>query len=414
MTPEALLDLFVLSPVGLAEVGDDGRVEVANLAARSLLAPFTPTGALDNLWVALAEVAPDLAARARAFDAPRGVVVERIEILAPGDNRGVVLSLVKTSPDRFVAIASDAADLASARGALTAVTQQLHAVENAIHDHAILTVDVEGRIASWSESAARLHQFRADGAIGKPLSMLMPSNTDESHVREMLELASRNGWCEEEGQRRREDGTVFHASTVVTALRDARGATIAYSVVTRDLSDQKKLESVLRDDATSTADYLTGVTSQRSFLDVAASEVARARRYGQPLTILLVDPDHFRDLSETHGQLFSDECLRAIASACRHESRNTDVVGRVGGEEFAVLLPSTELAGGLVLAERIRERIYRHVFSGELASVRCTLSVGVAELGDENPSVETLLAESAMAVERAQAAGRNLVVGFNA
>ena len=414
MTPEALLDLFVLSPVGLAEVGEDGRIEVANLAARSLLAPLVPVGAMDNLWVALADIAPDVPTRARSFDTPRGLVVERLEILAPGDNRGVVLSLVKTSPDRFVAIIADAADLALARGACVALEQQLRAVENAVHDHAILTVDANGMIQSWSESAARLHQFPADAAVGKPLSILLPTSAGESHVRDMLERASNNEWCEDEGQRRREDGTLFHASTVITALRDARGNTQSYSVVTRDLSDRRKLENALRDDATSTADYLTGVTSQRSFVDVASSEVARARRYGQPLTMLLVDPDNFRELGDAHGSEFMDESLRAIASACRHESRNTDVVGRVGGEQFAVLLPSTELAGGLVLAERIRERIHRHVFSGDLAAVRCTLSIGVAELGDDDASVERLLAEAATAVQRAQAAGRNLVVGFDA
>ena len=165
--------------------------------------------------------------------------------------------------------------------------------------------------------------------------------------------------------------------------------------------------------ASSTADYLTGVTAQRSFLEITAQETARARRYGQSLSLLLVDPDNFRDLGEKHGSEFSDECLRAIANACRHESRNTDIVGRVGGEQFAVLLPSTELAGGLVLAERIRERIHRHVFSGDLASVRCTLSVGVAEIAENEPSVEQLLAHASTAVQRAQAAGRNLVVGFD-
>ena len=413
MTPEALLDLFVLSPVGLVEVNEDGRVEVANLAARSLLAPFTPSGALDNLWVAVADVAPDLAAKARSFDAPRGVVVERIEVLASGESRGVAMSLVKTSPTRFVATISDAGGLAAARARVDALQKELGAVENAVQGHAIFSIDSNGHIVSWSESAARLHQYPSDAAVGSPITILMPSSTGEAHVRDMLALAARNGWCEDEGQRRREDGTLFHASTVITALQDGRGEVTGYSVVTRDLSDQKKLESALRVDAASTTDYLTGVASQRALLDVAASEVARARRYGQPLTMLLVDPDHFRDLTEAHGTAFSDECLRAIASACRHESRNTDVVGRVGGEQFAVLLPSTELAGGLVLAERIRERIHRHVFSGDLAQVRCTLSIGVSELGDDDPSVEKLLTQSAVAVERAQAAGRNLVVGFD-
>ena len=79
-----------------------------------------------------------------------------------------------------------------------------------------------------------------------------------------------------------------------------------------------------------------------------------------------------------------------------------------------MLLPSTELSGGLVLAERIRERMQRHVFPGESQGARCTLSVGVAEVQDEIASVEGLLAASATAVERARQAGMNLVVGFDA
>jgi diguanylate cyclase (GGDEF)-like protein len=137
-------------------------------------------------------------------------------------------------------------------------------------------------------------------------------------------------------------------------------------------------------------------------------EVARARRYSQPLSLLLVAPDNFRDISVLHGEDFANEWLRTIAGVCRQESRTTDVLGRVGGEEFAVLLPSTELSGGLVLAERIRERMQRHVFTGDVQSVRCTLSVGVAEVTDDITSVDALIASASTAVERARQAGMNL------
>ena len=119
MTPEALLDLFVLAPVGLVEVDEDGRVEVANLAARTLLTPFTRAGSLDDLFVALAAVAPDLAARVRGFDSPRGVILDALELLAPGEQCGVHLSLVKVAPGRIMAVVNDAGALATARGHLS-------------------------------------------------------------------------------------------------------------------------------------------------------------------------------------------------------------------------------------------------------------------------------------------------------
>jgi len=415
VTPEALLDLFVLAPVGLVAIDEDGRVGMANLAARRLLTPFTGAGSLEDLFLALATVVPDLAARVRAYDAPRGVIVEGLDLLAPGEQHGVQLALVKVAPGRIVAVATDAGNLAEAVGTIHRLEQRLRAVEGAVRDYALYTVTTDGKVDSWNEASERVHQWSTADILGKSIAVLLPSElSGDAHVQDTLTLAARNGWCEEEGNRARRDGTTFWANTVVTALRGADGSTIGYSVVTRDLSDRRKLDEVTREDAASTTDYLTGVSTRRAFFDVAGSEVARGRRYGQPLSLLLVDPDRIRELVEQRGQSFSDEWLRAIAWVCRQESRTTDVVGRVGGEEFAVLLPSTELSGGLVLAERIRERMQRHLFQGEYQGVRCTLSVGVAELSDEVTSVDGLLTAASTAVQRAKQAGMNLVVGYDA
>ena len=415
MTPEALLDLFVLAPVGLVQVDEDGRVEVANLAARTLLTPFTRAGALDDLFAALASVAPDLAARVRNYGVPRGVIVESIELLAPGEGRGINLALVKVAPSRIVAVVTDASGLAHSRGLVAQLEQRLSAVESAVRDYAIYTISDDATVASWSAAAERVHQWAAGEMIGRPAAMLLGSDAGgEPHVKETLAQAARTGWSEEEGYRLRADGSSFWATTVVTALRGADGAALGFSVVTRDQSERRKFEEATRDDAASNTDYLTGAFTRRAFFDVASSEVARARRYGQPLSLLLVDPDNFRDIGDTRGADFTNEWLRTIASVCRQESRTTDVQGRVGGAEFAVLLPSTELSGGLVLAERIRERMQRHVFVGESQGVRCTLSVGVSEVLDEISTVEELLAASATAVERAKQAGMNLVVGYDA
>ena len=125
MTPEALLDLFLLSPVGLVEVDESGRVEVANLAARHLLTPFTKTGSLEDLFNTLADVAPDLSARVRGYDGPRGIIVENLELLAPAQHSGVFLSLVKVNAGRIVAVATDASSLASSRGIVSRLSQRI-------------------------------------------------------------------------------------------------------------------------------------------------------------------------------------------------------------------------------------------------------------------------------------------------
>lgn len=415
MTPEALFELFLLSPIGFVEVDEDGKVEVANPAARQLLAGFSRDWSVSDLFSALGSAAPDLSTRARTFDAPRGLVIDNLELLAPGAQRGLTLSLIKVMENRFVAIVADASSLATSRGFVTRLEQQLQAIDGAVREYATFTVDVNGKIDSWSASAARVHQWSANDAVGQSLAMLAPNSASgESHVQQTLTLAARNGWCEEEGQRVRRDATIFWASTIVTALRAQDGSATGFVVVTHDLSERKKMEQSLTEEQASSTDYLTGVATRRGFFEVAGTEIARARRYGHPLSMLLVDPDRLRELNEQHGTEFGDECLRALAWVCRQESRTTDVVGRVGGEEFAVLLPATELSGGLVLAERIRERMARHVFAGDARDVTCTVCVGVVELSEEAPSVDGMLALGDTAVQRAKQAGRNLVVGYDA
>lgn len=415
MTPEALLDLFVLSPIGLVEVDEEGRVEVANLAARNLLTPFTHAGTLDDLFAALGSVAPNLAALVRGYSSPRGVIVDAMELLAPAEGRGVHLALVKVAPGRIVAIATDASSLAHTRAEVSQLQLQLVAIQGAVRDYAMYTVDRDGLITSWSTAAERVHQWTASDMVGKSAAVLLDGEGGrEAHLRATLLQAARNGWSEEEGARLRSDGTTFWTTTVTTALHGPDGEATSFSVLTRDLSERRKLEAAARDDASSNTDYLSGALTRRAFLEIASSEVSRARRYAQPLALLLVAPDHFRDLSTANGEDFANEWLRTIAGICRQESRTMDILGRVGGEEFAVLLPSTELSGGLVLAERIRERMQRHVFPGEVTGTRCTLSIGVAEVVEEITGVEGLLAASATAVERAKHAGRNLVVGFDA
>ncbi len=416
MTSDGLLDLFVISPVGMVAIDDDGQVEVANPSAKRLLHPFLRSGDLSPFFDVLAPWVGDLGSRARAFEESRGVVQEGLILTvagARGEPQALLLSLVKRAPGRFVALVTDASQVAELQAETRQLASRVRAIDLGVRDYALYVVDANGIVLSWSESAERVHQCAASSIVGESMSVLAPAESGgESHVRDLLAAAAQNGWSEEEAQRLRRDGTPFWATTVVAILESAGGEPV-YQVITRDLSERRRLEDLVREGTASATDDLTGVATRRGFYDVAAAEMARARRYGQPLTMLLVDPDRFRELNETHGTSFGDECLRAIAWVCRQESRTTDVIGRVGGEEFAVLLPSTELEGGLVLAERIRERMVRHLFPGDYSGVRCTLSIGVAELREGVTTVDALLALSETAVGRAKQAGRNLVVGLD-
>lgn len=408
---EGLFDLFLVAPVGIVTFGATGRVQYLNPAARQLLATVEAGELRESIVDLLGDRIPDLASRLRTATS-RGEVVVRAPRVSLG-GRVVGITIVRSGEQQFAALLTAADELAAADQRLAHERALRSAMDGVVRAQGFLTLDAGGRIEEWGISAERLTGFTADDVRGQTLDVLSPEDSlSPTHVAETLALAERNGWCEEEGWRRRRNAGAFWGAMIVTAVRDASGAVAGYSVALHDVTERRALLEGARDDGGT--DYLTGVANRRGFFEVAGSEIGRARRYGHALTLVLVDPDEFRKLNDEHGTAFGDECLQAVSWVCRQESRQVDVVGRVGGEEFAVLLPSTELSGGLVLAERIRERMQRHVFGGEHAGVRCTLSLGVAELTPETAAIDDLLRMAELAVQRAKQAGRNLVVGYDA
>ena len=158
-----------------------------------------------------------------------------------------------------------------------------------------------------------------------------------------------------------------------------------------------------------TRDDLTGLYNRRHFLDVAQSEWDRARRYGTPAAMLMIDADHFRGINEKHGQHCGDTLLRGIAQAVRAQLRQADVLARFGGEELVVFLPHTDPLGALDVAERIRERVQALSMPWQAVRVGATVSIGVAPLRAELPSLDWMIHEADTALCAAKAAGRNWV-----
>jgi two-component system cell cycle response regulator len=174
------------------------------------------------------------------------------------------------------------------------------------------------------------------------------------------------------------------------------------------------LESTKADNARLEAlahtDPLTQVLNRRALSLRIASEIERARRYTSVVTLLMIDIDHFKKVNDTHGHLVGDDVLRALSAVLRHEVRSMDVVARYGGEEFAVVLPETDEHGGIVFAERIRERIERESFGDGRVSLALTASLGMATFPSPKvDSAEDLFARADAALYRAKAEGRNRV-----
>jgi len=161
-----------------------------------------------------------------------------------------------------------------------------------------------------------------------------------------------------------------------------------------------------------TTDGLTQAFNKRYLLDVAARELARAKRSGRPLAALMFDVDHFKRINDTHGHLAGDEVLRELCRRARGVLREDELLARYGGEEFAVLLAEGELAEARTLAERLRLAVAEQPFTTEPAEIPVTISIGVAETsGQEGLSVTQFLERVDAQLYAAKRGGRNRVCG---
>jgi diguanylate cyclase (GGDEF)-like protein len=154
----------------------------------------------------------------------------------------------------------------------------------------------------------------------------------------------------------------------------------------------------------SRTDSLTGLRNPRAFEERLAEEVARAVRYGEPLSLLVVDVDGLKAINDRSGHHAGDVALRAVADALRAGARQIDLTARVGGDEFAVVAPRTDTAAAAALAERIRSLVMAR---GE---PRLTVSIGVVTTRDGRPSAASLREVADTALYAAKRGGRNRVV----
>jgi two-component system cell cycle response regulator len=175
----------------------------------------------------------------------------------------------------------------------------------------------------------------------------------------------------------------------------------------RELETNRKL---LQEQATT--DALTRLKNRRAFFETGKGHFAFARRHGTDLSVIAIDVDHFKKVNDTYGHQVGDEALVAVAETLRMSTRTEDTPARIGGEEFAILLPDTNRVGAAVLAERIRETIENKsiaVSSGHTLAL--TVSVGIASYGsDGHESLEHLMNTADKRLYLAKQNGRNRVV----
>ncbi|EPJ75876.1 sensory box/GGDEF family protein [Pseudomonas sp. CFII64] len=159
----------------------------------------------------------------------------------------------------------------------------------------------------------------------------------------------------------------------------------------------------------SSTDRLTGLFNRGHWEEALKLEYARHSRYASNSSLVMFDIDHFKRVNDTYGHQAGDAVIQRVAEVIRHHVRDVDIAGRYGGEEFAVLLPGTDKEGARIFSERVRQAIEAEVVEHDGHAIRCTVSLGVADLATPMPGYKTLIERADQALYVSKENGRNQV-----
>jgi diguanylate cyclase (GGDEF)-like protein/PAS domain S-box-containing protein len=416
---EALIQFLYLAPVGLVQAEMDGGIVMMNPISAQLLMPLSRDGGLDNLFAALDGVAPDLRYLCDQYTLPSGKICDGLHVHLNAGSAGkkvpqiLSVTLLKLDEQRLMAVIDDVTMQVRRERQLRQNDAWLNAILTGITDYALVGLDARGAIAEWNPSIGRVTGFGAE-AVGQPYSIFYPPDAMTlEHLHDRLRDADRDGWTMDEGKRMRADGSAFWGSAMIAPLPErepADGADPdgpAYCLILRDITDKR--DTIERRRREAFGDHLTGLSNRRAFFEAAEQELLRSRANPRPTALIALDADHFKAINDRHGHPGGDAVLQHLAGILGDTFREVDVVARIGGEEFAVLLPSTDLPRAAVVAERLRAIVASSVVDFDGSRIRYTVSAGVAHLDDGEGGIDLLLKRADGALYAAKRAGRNRV-----
>ena len=412
---EALLQFMYMAPVGLMQTRHDGEILMVNPLCAQLLMPLSRDGCLANLFTALAGVAPDLRHRTEAFEAPHGMVVEALRLQVGAgqpdrrDARVMSLSLLKLDGERLMAVLSDITEVVKRERELRHSQARINTMVTGITDYALMTLDHAGCVQDWNAGVARVTGCKAEAAVGLPYSIFYPPDgMSPERLLDRLHEAERSGWSMDEGWRERGDGGRFWGSCLIAPLHaagEAQAAERGYSLIIRDVSDRREAHEALRRSVD--CDHLTGLTNRRAFFAAAELELQRWLRWPRPLSVVMIDADHFKAVNDRHGHPAGDAVLRHLAAGMVANFRAVDIVARIGGEEFLVLLPGTTAESALSVASRLCNTLAALSVLVDGTAIACTVSAGVAAMDAGVEDLAALIKRADAALYAAKSAGRS-------
>lgn len=308
--------------------------------------------------------------------------------------------------------AMDITERKATETAIKASERKLRALAESAYD-AIVMIDSRDRVSFWNDAAEQLFGYTEQEVLGQAIHPLITPPEELEHALKGMERFSSHGMGDAVGSitevmAMRKDGSRFEAERSIASFR-LEGAWYAVATI-RDISERKATEAKLLELATT--DSLTGLYNRRRFMELCEREFSRSIRYDRPLAMFMMDIDHFKKVNDEYGHDAGDRVLRALSEISVMALRNADLLGRLGGEEFGVLLPETDAESALDVAERLRQSISRTDISVNSHTLKITVSIGISMLTPGMHSIDTLLKGADIALYEAKQTGRNRVVVY--
>ena len=413
-----IMQFLYACPVGLVDFDGDGTIGMMNPMAMQMLRGLDGRPFASNFFTSLESCGPELRNLAEAFAPPRGeVCAQHRMIVRDGSADGTeepkvfACTLVKLSSQRFIATLMDVSrQVAQERRLKQAETWFSTLLGNA-EDFVGLQLDADGRIVGAEPAILVQMGLDQDEVLGATLNIFDAPPFDPQEISpaaaDLIALTRRDGWHLDESWVRQADGGRRRCQRLIVVRSEGDGVIHGYTAVLRTMAgqgfDTATLQRLLR------TDHLTGACNRARFFEVAERELQISLRTDQPLAAIAVDVDHFKGVNDTYGHGIGDKVLKAIATACTAALRPGDTFARIGGEEFVVLLPRTDLSQAKMLAEQLRAAVMAVTVSTPVDLLHVTASFGCAALTSSTRSLADLLAKADEGLYVAKRAGRNRV-----
>lgn len=406
-----LLQLLSLAPVGLLELGPAGEVELLNPAAVRILEGAGIDSSLPGPAL-LDALVPGLAAMWEESGGAIGPVTSGLRQSlrqAGGPELHLLVKVIRPDERSTMVSIEDITTAVEHERQLSRNRQGLGLVLEQLEGTGLALLDRDGCLVDGQASLSRLLDLPPERLLGQPLETVLglaPDCRPPWHLPPGKGPGARrrSAWCELPF--RHGSGRPLWGEFVVSPTVDEAGVPTGFAIVIRDVSEQHEAHERLVHDART--DPLTGLLNRRGLEESLDSLVYTPAGPPTVASWVLLDIDHFKDVNDSLGHDAGDEVLVQVASLLRGGARDGDVVARVGGEEFVVVLPRAPVGAAAAAAERLRGQIERASLSVNGATLRVTASFGVAEQRRGVPWNEVLTAADE-ALYRAKETGRNRV-----